>query len=97
MVKQPGDDECAPLTARLADMLWARGYGWSYDEIGILHGIKGGTVREYLRQARLRLDCETVAQAVEKAAHLGIIDLTLPGPEYPRWMAPRGSQPEGQP
>ncbi|MET9813123.1 helix-turn-helix transcriptional regulator [Streptomyces sp. NPDC006355] len=95
MAKQPGDDECAPLTARLARMLWARGYGWSYDEIGILEGIKGGTVSTHLRKARKLLECETVEQAVEKAARLGIIDLTLPGPKYPSWMAPREEPPGG--
>ncbi|MFJ3507782.1 helix-turn-helix transcriptional regulator [Streptomyces luteogriseus] len=92
MVRQPGDDEYAPLTARLADILWARGYGWSYDEIGTLHGLAGGTVQVYLRQARSLLGCETVDEAVDKAARMGIIDLSLPGPEYPRWMAPRGSR-----
>jgi len=51
---------------------------WTADEkahtdIAIILGLSERTVRGYLKDARMKLDCVTLAQAVSKAASLGLI------------------------
>lgn len=84
------DDKYAPLTWRLAGQLELYGYGWTYDEIGALHGIKGTSVRDYLRGARIALGADTLDEAVMEAVRLGLIDLTgsRPVPSPPPWQVP---------
>jgi DNA-binding CsgD family transcriptional regulator len=89
MAKQPGDDACAPLTRRLADLLELRGHGWSYNEIGAEHGLQGDTVRAYLRQARLLLGAGTADEAIQEASRRGIIELGGQGQLHPRPRGPR--------
>jgi DNA-binding CsgD family transcriptional regulator len=89
MAKQPGDDECAPLTRRLAELLELRGHGWTYDEIGAEHGLAGETARIYLRQARVLLGADTVDEAIQEAARRGIIELRGQGRLHPRPRGPR--------
>ncbi|NED31135.1 helix-turn-helix transcriptional regulator [Streptomyces sp. SID8499] len=74
------DDEYAPLTFRLAGILQHRGYGWSYDEIGDVYGLKGKSVREYLRRAYHLLGVDSVEEAVAEASRRGLIDLSGPRP-----------------
>lgn len=74
MAKQPRDDDCAPLTARLADMLWARACGHSYNDIGAARGIKAETVQACLRRARTLLEVATESEAIREAARRRIFD-----------------------
>ncbi|MFI6854451.1 hypothetical protein [Streptomyces sp. NPDC050416] len=94
MTRQPGDDECAPLTRRLAELLELRGHGWSYDEIGAEYGLQGTTVRAYLRHARLLLGAGTADEAIRDAARRGIIELGGQGQLHPRPQGPRWAIPE---
>jgi len=86
MAAHPGDAEYAPLTIRLAAILALHAHGWTYDQIGDEYGLKGATIRDYLRQARQLLGADTVDEAIQEAVRRGIIDLTEPRPEPgPRW------------
>jgi hypothetical protein len=71
-------------------MLELYGYGWTYGEIGADRGIKGVSVRTYLRQARNALSVDTLDEAVVEAERRGLIDLSgpLPEPTPPRWQTP---------
>lgn len=78
MAEQPGDAECAPLTFKVAVMLWQRAHGWPYDRIGEGYGIKGATVRNHhLRKARAMLGVGSEDEAIAKARELGIFDRVL--------------------
>lgn len=90
--KQPGDDEYAPLTARLAGMLEALGHGRSHSDIGLMYGLKASTIKVYLRQARKLLGADTIDEAIAEAARLGIIILAGPGPALPVWATSRNEE-----
>jgi DNA-binding CsgD family transcriptional regulator len=71
-------------------MLELYGHGWTYDQIGEDHLIKGATVRDYLRQARTALGVGTLDEAVTEAVRRGLIDLSgpRPVPSPPHWRRP---------
>jgi DNA-binding CsgD family transcriptional regulator len=59
----PRELECLKWTAR----------GKSHTEIAIILDLSDHTVRGYLKDARLKLDCVTLAQGVSKAYSFGLI------------------------
>ena len=59
----PREIECLKWTAE----------GKTHTEIAIILDLSDYTVRDYLKEARLKLDCVTLAQSVSKAAALGLI------------------------
>ena len=66
--------EGAPqLTARERECLNFSSKGKSYSEIAIILSLSEHTVRSYLKVARIKLDCVTIAQAVAKAVRMRII------------------------
>jgi DNA-binding CsgD family transcriptional regulator len=63
------------LTARELECLRWIGLGKDTSEIAVILDISPYTAREYLKSARHKLDCVTSAQAVSKAAKLGLLIL----------------------
>lgn len=61
------------LTPREFECLRYSSEGKSYSEIAIILDLSEHTVRSYLKLARIKLDCVTLAQAVAKAVRLRII------------------------
>ena len=59
----PREIECLKWTAK----------GKAHTDIALILDLSEHTVRGYLKDARLKLDCVTLAQAVSKAAALGLI------------------------
>lgn len=59
----PREIECLKWTAK----------GKAHTEIAIILNLSDHTVRGYLKDARLKLDCVTLAQAVSTASTLGLI------------------------
>lgn len=59
----PREIECLKWTAE----------GKAHTDIAIILDLSEHTVRGYLKDARLKLDCVTLAQAVSKASSLGLI------------------------
>lgn len=59
----PREIECLKWTAA----------GKTHTDIAIILGLSEHTIRGYLKDARSKLDCVTLAQAVSKAASLGLI------------------------
>ena len=53
-------------------LTWAA-QGKEYKQIATIIGVSDNTAREYLKTARIRLGCGTIAQAVAKAIGLGLI------------------------
>lgn len=68
------DGETFPqLTPREVECLRWTAEGKAHTDIAIILGLSGHTVRGYLKDARVKLDCVTLAQAVSKAISLGLI------------------------
>lgn len=63
------------LTTRELDCLRWVAVGKATNEIAVILNISPHTAREYLKSARFKLDCVTSAQAVSKAAKLGLLIL----------------------
>ncbi|GFE51893.1 LuxR family transcriptional regulator [Roseobacter cerasinus] len=61
------------LTRRECECLRLSSEGKSYSEIAIILSLSEHTVRSYLKLARIKLDCVTLAQAVAKAVRMRII------------------------
>ena len=61
------------LTPREYECLRFSSEGKSYSDIAIILSLSEHTVRSYLKLARIKLDCVTLAQAVAKAVRLRII------------------------
>ncbi|MCL3883029.1 autoinducer binding domain-containing protein [Marivita sp. GX14005] len=61
------------LTRREYECLRLSSEGKSYSEIAIILSLSDHTVRSYLKLARIKLDCVSLAQAVAKAVRLRII------------------------
>ena len=59
----PREVECLKWTAN----------GKAHTDIAIILDLSEHTIRGYLKDARMKLDCVTLAQAVSKAASLGLI------------------------
>lgn len=73
-------------------MLWERGHGSTYRDIGLRRGIKPETVQAYLRQARKVLEVDTEQEAITEAVRRGIFDLSGPGPRPPTvWSIRQGN------
>jgi LuxR family transcriptional regulator, quorum-sensing system regulator CinR len=69
-----GDDRPHLTTRELECLRWIA-LGKDSSEIAIILNISPHTAREYLKSARFKLDCVTSAQAVSKAAKLGLLTL----------------------
>lgn len=61
------------LTPREYECLRYSSEGKSYSDIAIILSLSEHTVRSYLKLARIKLDCVTLAQAVAKAVRMRII------------------------
>lgn len=61
------------LTPRECECLTLSSAGKSYTEIAIILNLSDHTVRSYLKMARVKLECVTLAQAVGKATRVGLI------------------------
>ena len=61
------------LTRREHECLRFSSQGKSYSEIAIILSLSEHTVRSYLKMARIKLDCVTLAQAVAKAVRMRMI------------------------
>ena len=69
-----GEDRPHLTTRELECLRWI-GLGKDTTEIAVILDISPYTAREYLKSARHKLDCVTSAQAVGKAAKLGLLIL----------------------
>ncbi len=68
------DGETLPkLSPREIECLKWTAEGKSHTEIAIILSLSDHTVRGYLKDARIKLDCVSLAQAVSKASSLGLI------------------------
>ncbi len=68
------DGETLPqLSPREIECLNWTAQGKAHTDIAIILNLSEHTVRGYLKEARLKLDCVTLAQAVSKASALGLI------------------------
>jgi DNA-binding CsgD family transcriptional regulator len=68
------DGEALPkLSPREIECLKWTAEGKSNTEIAIILSLSDHTVRGYLKDARIKLDCVSLAQAVSKASSLGLI------------------------
>jgi DNA-binding CsgD family transcriptional regulator len=63
------------LTTREVECLHWISLGKDTSDIAVILGISAHTARDYLKSARYKLDCVTSAQAVSKAAKLGLLTL----------------------
>ena len=61
------------LTPREYECLTQSAAGNSYSQIAVILSLSEHTVRSYLKIARIKLDCITLAQAVGKATRMGLI------------------------
>lgn len=68
-----GEEERPRLAAREAECLTWIAHGKEVPDIAIILGLSEHTVRSYLKSARLKLNCGTLAQAVFKASGLGLL------------------------
>ena len=69
-----GEDDALPqLSPREVECLKWTAEGKAHTDIAIILGLSDHTVRGYLKDARMKLDSVTLAQAVSKAASLGLI------------------------
>ena len=69
-----GSGEDVPrLAAREAECLTWIAHGKEVPDIAIILGLSEHTIRSYLKSARLKLGCGTMAQAVFKASRLGLL------------------------
>ncbi len=69
-----GDDEALPtLSPRELECLKWTAAGKAHTEIAIILNLSEHTVRSYLKEARLKLESVTLAQAVSKASAHGLI------------------------
>jgi LuxR family transcriptional regulator, quorum-sensing system regulator CinR len=75
VVKELFGEDRPHLTARELECLRWIALGKDTSEIAIILNISPYTVREYLKSARYKLDCVSSAQAVSKAAKLGLLIL----------------------
>jgi len=66
-------DERPQLSPRETECLKWTAQGKTHTEIAIILNLSEHTVRSYLKDARVKLDSVTLAQAVSKAATLGLI------------------------
>jgi DNA-binding CsgD family transcriptional regulator len=69
-----GQDRPHLTTRELECLRWVA-QGKDTNEIGIILNISPYTARDYLKSARFKLDCVTSAQAVSKAAQIGLLVL----------------------
>lgn len=69
--------ETPRLAAREAECLTWIAHGKEVPDIAIILGLSEHTVRSYLKSARLKLGCGTMAQAVFKASRLGLLSRDL--------------------
>jgi DNA-binding CsgD family transcriptional regulator len=61
------------LTPREIECLMWTAKGKAHTDIAVILGLSEHTIRGYLKDARMKLDCVTLAQAVSKASALGLI------------------------
>lgn len=74
LIEIGGDSEILPqLSPRERECLKWTAAGKAHTEIAIILNLSEHTVRSYLKEARIKLDSVTLAQAVSKAASLGLI------------------------
>ena len=74
LVEVYGESEELPqLSPRESECLKWTAEGKAHTEIAIILGLSEHTVRSYLKVARIKLDSVSLAQAVAKASHLGLI------------------------
>lgn len=66
-------DPLPQLTPREVECLKWTAEGKAHTDITIILNLSEHTIRGYLKDARLKLDCVTLAQAVSKASSLGLI------------------------
>lgn len=67
------NDTLPPLSPREMECLKWTAAGKAHTEIAIILNLSEHTVRSYLKEARVKLDSVTLAQAVSKASSLGLI------------------------
>ena len=68
------DGESLPqLSPREVECLKWTAEGKAHTDIAVILNLSEHTVRGYLKDARMKLDCVTLAQAVSKASSLGLI------------------------
>ena len=68
-----GGEVLPQLSPREAECLKWTAEGKTYTDIAVILDLSEHTVRGYLKDARMKLDCVTLAQAVSKASSLGLI------------------------
>ncbi|MEL7462915.1 MAG: autoinducer binding domain-containing protein [Pseudomonadota bacterium] len=68
-----GDAEAPQLSPRERECLRWTAAGKAHTDIAIILNLSEHTVRSYLKDARIKLDSATLAQAVSKASALGLI------------------------
>jgi DNA-binding CsgD family transcriptional regulator len=68
-----GHDPLPRLSPREIEILHWFAKGKDHKDIGMIMNMSHHTVRAYMRSARHRLDCSSVAQAVAKATRLGLL------------------------
>ena len=66
-------DTLPQLSRREIECLRWTAEGKTHTEIAIILNLSEHTVRGYLKDARTKLDCVTLAQAVSKGSSLGLI------------------------
>lgn len=67
------DTQCSKLTEREKECLYWAAQGKSSEETAIILNIKPASVLSYRRLLKAKLNCYNIAQAVYKAAQLGIL------------------------
>lgn len=67
------DDQLPQLSPRETECLRWTAEGKAHTDIAIILNLSEHTVRSYLKDARVKLDSVTLAQAVSKASSLGLI------------------------
>ena len=68
-----GDETLPQLSPREIECLKWTASGKPHTEIAIILNLSEHTVHSYLKEARLKLDSVSLAQAVSKASSLGLI------------------------
>jgi DNA-binding CsgD family transcriptional regulator len=68
-----GDYTPPQLTPREYECLKFASEGKTYSEIAIILSLSEHTVRSYLKMARIKLDCVSMAQAVAKAVRMRLL------------------------
>jgi DNA-binding CsgD family transcriptional regulator len=73
VVREVFGEDRVHLTRREVDCLRLVSLGKGSTDISLILGLSAHTVRDYLKSARYKLDCVTVAQAASRAIKLGFL------------------------